>query len=250
MKRMMRVAAAVLGLGIAAAQAATQVVLQYPYPDLFNLTHKQIEEAFAKSNPGIKVTFRAPYQDYEDATQRVLREAVTGTVPDITLEGDVGNRAGHGLAEHALGSILVVLVRRSKCDLDAGIGLGERFLDLLVGEVEQIGIWILEHNLGCSLRRGDSKSQDRGGDPHHSLHLRPPSLRLVDMQDLCGRRRRSASLHPRKRDAFDKALLGNKKRDDERKNDDRRGCHERTVIASGFIVAKRHHAERGREVGL
>ena len=87
MKRMMRVAAAVLGLGIAAAQAETQVVLQYPYPDLFNLTHKQIEEAFAKSNPGIKVTFRAPYQDYEDATQRVLREAVTGTVPDITFQG-------------------------------------------------------------------------------------------------------------------------------------------------------------------
>ena len=87
MKRTMRVAAAVLGLGIAAAQAQTQVVLQYPYPDLFNTTHKQIEEAFAKSNPGIKVTFRAPYQDYEDATQRVLREAVTGNVPDITFQG-------------------------------------------------------------------------------------------------------------------------------------------------------------------
>src|SRR5499433_4469796 len=87
MKRMMRVAAAVLGLGIAAALAETEVVVQYPYPDIFNKTHEQLREALAKARPDVKVTFRAPYQDYEDATQRVLREAVTGNVPDITFQG-------------------------------------------------------------------------------------------------------------------------------------------------------------------
>src|SRR5262245_22542881 len=78
-------AAASIGLGLGSASAGTEVVIQYPYPDLFNETHKQLRAAFAKERPDIEVTFRAAYKDYEDATQRVLREAVTGNVPDITL---------------------------------------------------------------------------------------------------------------------------------------------------------------------
>ena len=70
-----------------AARAATTVTIQYPYGELFNETHKQIVTAFEKTNPGIKVTLRAPYESYEDGTQKVLREAITGQMPDITFQG-------------------------------------------------------------------------------------------------------------------------------------------------------------------
>ncbi len=69
------------------AGAQTEIVVQYPYGELFNTTHKRIAEAYAKTNPGIKVSFRAPYDSYEEGTQKVLREAITKQVPDITFQG-------------------------------------------------------------------------------------------------------------------------------------------------------------------
>src|SRR5262249_61132564 len=80
-------AAAALALAAGAAYAQTEVVVQYPYPDLFNNTMKRISETFAKERADIKIAFRAAYKDYEDGTQRVLREAITGDVPDVTFQG-------------------------------------------------------------------------------------------------------------------------------------------------------------------
>ena len=65
----------------------TEIVVQYPYPELFEGTHKRILEEFAKVRPDIKVTLRAPYDSYEEGTQKVLREAVTNQMPDVTLPG-------------------------------------------------------------------------------------------------------------------------------------------------------------------
>jgi multiple sugar transport system substrate-binding protein len=87
MRKSLLTAAAVVILGSSIASAETEVVIQYPYPGVFNETHNQLRDAFAKVRPDIKLTFRAAYKDYEDATQRVLREAVTGDVPDITFQG-------------------------------------------------------------------------------------------------------------------------------------------------------------------
>ncbi|MFO7483132.1 ABC transporter substrate-binding protein [Oceanibaculum nanhaiense] len=70
-----------------AAQAATEIVVQYPYGELFNETHKQIAAEFAKKNPDIKVTFRTAYDSYEEGTQKILREAVTNQLPDVTFQG-------------------------------------------------------------------------------------------------------------------------------------------------------------------
>lgn len=86
-------ASLLLTLGVAViassahAQNQTEIVVQYPYGDVFNETNRRIAEGFAIEHPEIKVTFRAPYKDYEDATQRILREAVTGTAPDVTFQG-------------------------------------------------------------------------------------------------------------------------------------------------------------------
>lgn len=83
------IAAAALSLVASAslAQTQTEVVIQYPYAELFTETHKRIAEEFAKVNPNIKVTMRAAYESYEDGTQKVLREAVTNQMPDVTFQG-------------------------------------------------------------------------------------------------------------------------------------------------------------------
>jgi multiple sugar transport system substrate-binding protein len=87
LKKWIAAAAMTLVAGIAHAQQQTEVVLQFPYPELFTETHKRIAEEFAKVHPEIKVTFRAPYESYEEATQKVLREAVTNQLPDVTFQG-------------------------------------------------------------------------------------------------------------------------------------------------------------------
>lgn len=74
-------------LAAGAASAATEIVVQYPYGELFNETHKQIAAEFAKKNPDIKVTFRTAYDSYEEGTQKILREAVTNQLPDVTFQG-------------------------------------------------------------------------------------------------------------------------------------------------------------------
>ena len=80
--------AGLLGLSALCAQAApVEIVIQYPYGELFDETHKQIAAEFVKLNPDIKVSFRAPYESYEEGTQKVLREAITRQTPDISFQG-------------------------------------------------------------------------------------------------------------------------------------------------------------------
>src|SRR5258705_7427558 len=81
------IAATAFSLAAGLAHAQTEVVVQYPYAELFEGTHKRIIEEFAKVRPDIKVTLRAPYDSYEDGTQKVLREAVTSQMPDVTFQG-------------------------------------------------------------------------------------------------------------------------------------------------------------------
>ncbi len=43
--------------------------------------------AFEAAHPDITVNFRATYEDYEDGTNTILREAVSGDLPDVTMQG-------------------------------------------------------------------------------------------------------------------------------------------------------------------
>lgn len=76
-------------VGFAAGQAAAKDVLDvlYPYPSLFKGMHEDMTARFMEANPGIEVRFRAPAEDYEDATQQVLRGAVAGKMPDVAFHG-------------------------------------------------------------------------------------------------------------------------------------------------------------------
>lgn len=85
-----RSAAALLFLGAAftaSAQSSIEISVQYPYPELFEETHKQLTAEFAKVRPDIKLSYRAPYTSYEEGTQKILREAITKQLPDVTFQG-------------------------------------------------------------------------------------------------------------------------------------------------------------------
>ncbi|SFC76542.1 ABC transporter substrate-binding protein [Salipiger profundus] len=84
MKRLLSTAAAVTL--IAPAAHATDIEVAYAYSSLFDPTFQQIMQAFEAAHPDIHVTFRATYEDYEDATNTVLREAVAGTTPDVSFQ--------------------------------------------------------------------------------------------------------------------------------------------------------------------
>jgi multiple sugar transport system substrate-binding protein len=80
-----------LSTALIAAMATTQahavdIEVGYAYSATFDLTFEQIMQEFAKSHPDITVTFRATYENYEDATNTVLREAVANTLPDVSFQ--------------------------------------------------------------------------------------------------------------------------------------------------------------------
>ena len=61
--------------------------LVYPYSSLFDVTFERIMSLFKEAHPDIDVKFRATYDNYEDRTNTVLREAVADKLPDITFQG-------------------------------------------------------------------------------------------------------------------------------------------------------------------
>ena len=88
MKRIFTViAAASISMFAATSSQAVEIEFGYPYAHLFDTTYTKIMKSFEKEHPDIKVKFRATYEDYEDATQVVLREAVSNTLPDVTMQG-------------------------------------------------------------------------------------------------------------------------------------------------------------------
>ena len=68
------------------AQAVT-IEVGYPYSSLFDVTFNRIYPLFQKAHPDIEVKFRATYDHYEDGTNTVLRESVSGNLPDVTFQG-------------------------------------------------------------------------------------------------------------------------------------------------------------------
>jgi multiple sugar transport system substrate-binding protein len=85
MKRLLSIFAA--GVLTATSAQAVEIEVGYPYSHLFDVTYEKIMKDFSKAHPDIKVKFRATYENYEDATTTVLREAVSGNLPDVTMQG-------------------------------------------------------------------------------------------------------------------------------------------------------------------
>ena len=82
--------AALVAAGVAsAANAQDKIVVEfaYPYSHLFDVTYEKILPKFYEENPDIEIKMRATYESYEDGTNTILREAVSGDLPDVTMQG-------------------------------------------------------------------------------------------------------------------------------------------------------------------
>ena len=83
-------AAAILAAGFsssAQAQEKTVVEFAYTYSYLFDVTFQKILAKFYAQHPDIEIKMRAAHKDYEDATNTTLREAVSGNLPDVSIQG-------------------------------------------------------------------------------------------------------------------------------------------------------------------
>lgn len=69
------------------AEDMVTIEFAYPYSHLFDVTYEAMMPAFKAAHPNIEVKFRATYEDYEDGTNTILREAVSGNLPDVTMQG-------------------------------------------------------------------------------------------------------------------------------------------------------------------
>ncbi|MCG7522458.1 ABC transporter substrate-binding protein [Ruegeria sp. Ofav3-42] len=78
-----------LALSATAVMAEDTVTIEfaYPYSHLFDVTYEAMMPAFKEAHPNIDVKFRATYESYEDGTNTILREAVSGNLPDVTMQG-------------------------------------------------------------------------------------------------------------------------------------------------------------------
>lgn len=83
------VTAMALALSATAVFAEDKVTIEfaYPYSHLFDVTYEAMMPGFKEAHPNIDVKLRATYESYEDGTNTVLREAVAGNLPDVTMQG-------------------------------------------------------------------------------------------------------------------------------------------------------------------
>lgn len=69
------------------AQDKTVVEFAYTYSYLFDVTFQKILPKFQAENPDIEIKIRSAYKDYEDGTNTILRESVSGNLPDVSIQG-------------------------------------------------------------------------------------------------------------------------------------------------------------------
>jgi multiple sugar transport system substrate-binding protein len=85
-----RLLAATLGIAACTAPAASaEIVLDvlYTTPGTFNALQQDLAKRFTEQHPDIKIKFRNPAAGYEEAAQQILRDQLTGRLPDVAFNG-------------------------------------------------------------------------------------------------------------------------------------------------------------------
>lgn len=80
-------AAVFLAMGVNSAQAEITLDVLYTTPGTFNALHQELAKRFTEAHPDIKVKFRNPAAGYEEAAQQILRDQITGRLPDVAFNG-------------------------------------------------------------------------------------------------------------------------------------------------------------------
>lgn len=71
----------------APAMAQTEISIHYAMPHVFQDVMNDLVEAFEAAHPEISVNMLNPSPSYEDGQQMVLRQALTGGMPDVAFQG-------------------------------------------------------------------------------------------------------------------------------------------------------------------
>ncbi|GLQ06795.1 extracellular solute-binding protein [Sneathiella chinensis] len=77
-------------LAVAATSASaqeTEIRVHYAIPTIWADTQEALADAFMEKNPDIKVRIDGPAENYAEGVQRLLRESVAGTTPDVAYVG-------------------------------------------------------------------------------------------------------------------------------------------------------------------
>ncbi|WP_026988566.1 extracellular solute-binding protein [Fodinicurvata fenggangensis] len=80
-------AATVLALTATSAAAQTELRVHYAIPTIWSETQDALAEAFMKEHPEVSIILDGPAEGYPEGVQRLLRESVAGTAPDVAYVG-------------------------------------------------------------------------------------------------------------------------------------------------------------------
>ncbi|MBR9652981.1 ABC transporter substrate-binding protein [Thalassovita aquimarina] len=69
------------------ANEAVTIEFAYPYSAAFDVTFEAILPKFKEKHPDIEIKLRSSYESYEAGTNTVLREAISGNLPDVSMQG-------------------------------------------------------------------------------------------------------------------------------------------------------------------
>lgn len=81
------------------AQEKTTLDVLYTTPGTFNTLQKTLAQRFTELHPDIEIKFRNPVKGYEEAAQQIMRDQITGTLPDVAFNGinQIGLFVDHGI---------------------------------------------------------------------------------------------------------------------------------------------------------
>jgi multiple sugar transport system substrate-binding protein len=80
-------AVALMTVGATSTRAEVTLDVLYTTPGTFNALHQELARRFTDAHPDIKVKFRNPVASYEEAAQQILRDQITGRLPDVAFNG-------------------------------------------------------------------------------------------------------------------------------------------------------------------
>ena len=106
MNRFLTVSAVLAALAAPAAAAPVELTVLYAWPS-HQRFHDPIAAAFMERHPEIKIRFQAPASSYDEAFQGLLRQGMTGSLPDVTF---AGYQMLRGLADRGLAQDLGPLI--------------------------------------------------------------------------------------------------------------------------------------------
>ena len=78
-----------LGASLLAGTAQAEITLDvlYAFPNNYREVQEEIATRFEAEHPDIKIDYRNPAPNYDDASSQVLRDALVGKVPDVFFTG-------------------------------------------------------------------------------------------------------------------------------------------------------------------